>query len=543
MSQKRKVNGRTPISGCQNILRFFGRFAVEPVILVRVVILFFFGLLFSHLNPLGADDRVREYSRDLYNSLFGPSASTTTAGRFAVVLVTDGTLDEIDAAWPLPYGTHADILQAIIDRKPTALFIDIMFIDRRRRDATVGDLSDALNSANNVPIFLAALRKDDHLFVIPELAPDERKAERSVKLVPVDEVERRNEHVRYRLSYDEPGRDGAVLEFSSPALSLYRAACMNWEGTATSPDGCKDAHSAGEWNRPMEIEWPIGVPVQPNGTIVAESLAGQKCTKPIEGKFGRSLVFLLPRFLTRPFVPGEGSGEELLRQSCPAIPVVLAQNLLLHDRNDPSLAAAIEGKIVVYGLALAGGGDIVQPPHHLPLPGAFVHAVAAENLLRLGSSYYSTELRGSVFLSSERLEGLLELISHGLLYIFTFVALRRMKAIAASKGGTGSSSTANHGYPRGLLARTIFHIGQICPGNDVARARKTAQIQAVRISAWIFLVVSNLILALLWVAMEVNVMRIAPSNWIAIVSIIAAASPLIAPYVEPEKEDPEVVRH
>lgn len=514
--------------------------SIERAILIKVVLLICFGLLFGHLNPLNIDDRVREYSRDTYNEMFGPAVSETSADRLAVVLLTDGTLDEISGSWPLPYGIHADILQAIIDLKPAALFVDIMFIDERRRDETVGELADTLNSNPDVPIFMAALRKDEGLYVVPELAPVGRKPTSSNRLVPVDEVERRNEHVRYRLVYDEPGQDGPFPEFLSPAMALYRAACLRWEKSATRPPGCREAHWAGNWNRPLEIEWPIGVPVLSNGTIAAEALAGQKCVQPVEGKLHRFLLFFLPRFLTKWFVPGEGSGEEILRQSCPAIPVVLAENILRRERRDPDLAAAIEGKIVVYGLALAGGGDVVQPPHHPPLPGAFVHAAAAENLLRLGADYYSTIPRRLAFLSSDRLEGGLEIASHALLYFFTLAALGRMKAIAESKDDLSLRGATRLLNPLFLLARLIFIIRRKLIGDGDRFARKMAQIQAVRIFAWLILVFLNLALALLWVTVEVHCLRVTPSNWIAIVSIVAAASPLIAPYIEPHVDDVEV---
>src|SRR6202000_1235810 len=83
----------------------------------------------------------------------------------ALVLDTDETLREFNKAWPLPFATHAFILNQILDAGPKAIFVDIMFprLPRAGECSTDSQPPRAEPARRNIPIYFARGRAADRL--------------------------------------------------------------------------------------------------------------------------------------------------------------------------------------------------------------------------------------------------------------------------------------------------------------------------------------------------------------------------------------------
>lgn len=434
-----------------------------------------FLLIFA--DPLDIGTSMERHSRDLFNMLRAPAASETKAGEVAVVVVNDTTLRTLGKAWPLPYAVHADMISAILADKPRVLVIDILFIDPLRQDETIGLLADALTQAGDTRIILAAapLKHGNATLILPELMPHRLQTQGAV-------VEFGMPDATAESGAHSPYRLNSDSGPGSIAYEAYAQWCAS-EVTRPAPQRlCAAAPKAVNFNLPMEIFWPVGTTTTPD----TERLFGANCAGlPADWKI--RLLAVLTDF----------GRVDRLRQDCPPYTAILGQYLLRPAGREEALTKALADKAVFYGFSIAGNADAVGvPTMRDPLPGVFVHAAAFENLLRYGEDYLSPDSRSAAW-NENTIQFLLTALILGLAVLITRI--------------------------RDPIQWALGPLRQ-------------AEIECLH-SAFIILAALAIVVAA--IEIEFQLLRVAPSNWIALLTIAATAAATLDSTATPEIETKE----
>lgn len=347
----------------------------------------------------------------------------------------EGTSDLPVMSWPLSMSMHARLLDAILLYKPKAIFLDILFLDRR----------------------------DDDIEVLRDFLM--RNIERT-GWPDTDTAKKPGPHIYFARSADQPGtgvdhvirpdlydfdctRDPACQEKSAllqaylhqhlipvpkePEKGIIRSYAVEVELTTTegseaagaAPPGGDKTKSAGTsflpafalldrldiegaW-KPSEKRW--GGESWPNLEIVwatrphhinkrwmrCKCFDGDreclKYNKRNNGSAGHDETIsnsLVLRLLTAFFAPGA------LQQTCAPIATVPFQSLL-NWGVDPDIEAIVEDKVVFYGADITAAADLIYPPTHDRLAGVYMHAMAMDNLLTYGPDYLHRSGRSKEF--------------------------------------------------------------------------------------------------------------------------------------------------
>jgi hypothetical protein len=247
--------------------------------------------------------------------------------------------------------------------KPALLFVDLLF-RYHREDDHFTRTKDELDRTT-IPVFFAAASQ------LPPARPEvmDLVERHKIKLVSV-EVEGQPDSPRYPL-HDDP-RTGYV----PAALAMFRTIC------AIRPKfNCAHDDIPGKHPKQMEIAWGF-VPADYNCyrsqfTPGLENL----CEDLSSSWLGRT-----ERLLWEATYPGD------YRPTDP-MPVMYHATVATKDLLDNSnatqerISRLIQGKIVIYGVSLPLVKDPVYSPVHGSIDGAYIHAMALDNLLTFKTSY------------------------------------------------------------------------------------------------------------------------------------------------------------
>lgn len=315
------------------------------------------------------------------------------AQRPVVVLVTDETLRhpafELEASgWPPTFDLHAKVLRRILEEKPSLLFIDVLFRDKRGDEAALrGALEAYAKGGPPIPVLVAAGS------ACPPDAEDHgrRRAEQLVE--PFAER-------------TWPIAVPALLDGDDNASRQY----MLWQ-TSEPRSGCPTAALAMHWALQIGAAWAGSPVARPLGSAhlratVNGTAGGNPFLEPLEIFWGARRNATGPG---RPPAENDadgGSGDDTpsecgtylpaspfeaalvrlaghdLRQQCPYIETIHAEDLMVEPPG-----AMLRGRPVLYGLSFVGAEDVIFSPVHGRLPGVHQHAMALDNLLMLGTSY------------------------------------------------------------------------------------------------------------------------------------------------------------
>jgi CHASE2 domain-containing sensor protein len=419
-------------------------------------------------DPFEIGSRTQRHSRDVFNAIFGAqSATTPSVDDVAVVILNEESLQALELPWPLPYAVHADIIEAIHAYNPAAVIIDILFVDKLRRDPSLAELVNTVRTEGRAKSFLAAAPDlgPRGLAILSELNPTSWGPNSAhAELVSVDEVPPDFSHSPYLLLRAKAP--------DSAAFSVYRYLCAH--GAARNCDG---ELRRDDFAIPMDIQWPLGTPDHQIGCA----------SGPVA--WGSRLWAILWR----------AGSLDPLRQNCPPYRTVEAELLLqpADSKIESRLETALRGKVVFYGASVTGSADAVMVGHITPhLPGVFVHAAAFENLVRFGPSYLTDKPRIE-WATESRIElGLAAAMS-----LFVFVATRRVQINLADAAGVT-------GLPP--LARRMARVWVPC--------------------VFVFGLVTCLCLGAIYI--QYAVLSIAPSNWIALITMAGATIAVVEPAIK-----------
>lgn len=262
----------------------------------------------------------------------------------AVVINDTDDLPVLNATWPVSYAIHADVLQTIAEKKPMAIYVDILFADARE-DSSVHFLSKVICEIvdSGIPVYLASA---DPFAKGMGVREELRKCASIVSAktpVNMDDGVLRS----YDLSLHDAGK-----VIPSAALALY-AEYKQGDGQAS--------FSADQFEESMQIFWG-------------------KQTAPLNRKW---MTCNDPSMWASFF----GSYDDS-RSSCPYTPTLAVRHLLGEGKVvDEDIRYTLEGKLVIYGASITGAGDVVRTPAHYDLPGLYGHAMALDNLLTFDAKY------------------------------------------------------------------------------------------------------------------------------------------------------------
>lgn len=430
------------------------RLKVKPLrILVATFVAILSYMTIQQLDFLGMSSASDNYSDALYQQVYRAGAyerlrqqrhpyPMVPPRNIVVVELLQDDLDLYGETWPASYDFHAWVLLRIRDRSPSAVFVDIAFIDDRTEadgdgdqiqidgesgypfSGTSYDLGEELANYRNIdriPLYFAAT-PCFRPFFLPEdiLGP-----------APIQAV-------------DVPGgrfhRQGARYPLWNPQQKGHR--CKDDNETPEDSDNVGDTQARAETVERAQVRQPATEPrqeviVSPGGTIErltnevvrapkslpsaacalydAVSRAKDVCTpekikeldvdeivlhwstrsfktwrneKEVDQLNGRYACRKIPdtwvgRLLDLVFDFNKDRTFEFrspLRQICPPFRSYSVAEIL----ESGDIESDLKNAIVIYGQNLTGLEDRFTPPAHWPLNGVFFHAMATDNLLTYG---------------------------------------------------------------------------------------------------------------------------------------------------------------
>lgn len=363
---------------------------------------------FLAMDPLGVTTATNTVSNAIANRVAAPlygyapeepdaqyvALSTRSV---AVVLIDDRALDTLNVVYPLDYFYQLEMFSRILQFKPRAVFVDLLYSYDR---GGLGDMAQLLKEEadhQGAPMVFASANG-----TVPWAAAETSPA-----------ISERFRTAAARVLLDEPvyplwhevyiggaaETEGARPKVPGVALTMLQTACAetgSW-GARAGQAGCRDLdslESAVRADRPplalrygslSQEAW------QPQGDLVGfrgEAFAakakalddGCRHFPPDgEGRYQEALA----RFLgsLRPFRKGETP------LACAyTLTIPLEQLMDASDQSNRYLQEALANKIVFVGTAIVGAHDRV-PILDAHGPGVYAHAMATDNLLLFGEDY------------------------------------------------------------------------------------------------------------------------------------------------------------
>ncbi len=348
-----------------------GRFL--PRFLVRGIFYTLVGWYFLWINPFGISDRTDLATQEAIYRLIAPLYDSAARDDIVVVLLTEPAIRDLHRwrlfeanEWPVRYRDHAWLLSRILSLSPRSVFVDVYF----RRERTTDDSHprmvatlERLSARREVPLYFAGN------FPGEPLTPIQQKLA-AFATVTV------NGWDGYGRSY--PLR---IEDEYTTAWQLYAQACLDAAPLAschavvpTASLAPGDALSLYWGSRSAPTVFPEFRKADDDCRATPDDLAGVAVSM---------ITYLYHGLLGRP---------ERARATCAYHATLYANELIaVLKRGTPEqrarLRRAVEGRIVLYGLALEGLHDTVPTPVHGRLPGVYLHAMALDNLISLGHGY------------------------------------------------------------------------------------------------------------------------------------------------------------
>ena len=363
-----------------NILKKLRRYAANTV---RLLVLFFVLGFFYELDPFGLSELSEHQSEKLYQQwtvMLRPSPSE----RITVVMLSDTQLDAIGYPERDYYQLHGEVLERLLELEPKAVFMDLGFVDYRPGKTSHQELLQAVADYRDAgtPLFFSA-----------DVRYDLRSGECEWQELPKSMREELiTEGARPAFAAGGGvGRDKLTYPFAcmsrpkhateaSEEVLLYSAAplmcgdkCAGWLDDAVSVDALQNKLDA-----PLLIRWRLA------GQSASYSEGVFPCRNVYTGihsRFWHSLKF--PSLLDKKYL------NRYVEQSCPPQSSMSVTRLLYAQGDErQEVESLLKSSYVIYGAYLAFAEDVVDPPTHTLLPGAFHHAMALENLLSYEANYF-----------------------------------------------------------------------------------------------------------------------------------------------------------
>lgn len=296
--------------------------------------------------------------------------NSATSDRIVIVDIDAVSARRASEGWPFSYGHHARVLEQVRRQQPKALFVDIQF-ESDRRDPSLPRLLETLcrYKADGIPVFLAAGSESFGGTLRAEL-----EGLQTVDKQPCFE----KVSVGYEVSSDQvvwtyplQPKNGAV-EMRSAGLALAETLLNHPIQLSQQPSTMGLTWMAGGLdNGPLWVEEGYEESARPTHYCRASQLAD---------------LTLLPQIFRwgaydKPYCPRHAS---------------LLVDWITAPRSEAQrqeLVEALKDRVVLYGVSF-DPNDHVTSPMHGRIPGVYLHAQAADNLIQHGDAWRRPYLAG-----------------------------------------------------------------------------------------------------------------------------------------------------
>ena len=318
-------------------------------------------LFFLFLDPFDLDEGIGSKGREVFYKVAAFAYPEERSPKTVVVTFDDQYLRENAQAWPVSYAVHAGVIDTIVQNRPDAIFIDMVFLDQRDDETLDFFIGSLKRAAKETRIYLAAAPPG--LSKSPARAELEKVAAETPNIVFVSVDAGRSMGVghAYRVTPDAAGREPAAIRIFRDLNACGRV-CRAYPRTAE-----------------MDIWW--GAP----------RLNKFNCRLPGQDRVCRHLdANIFQRVLGMLTGAFQGVLPEEMKFVDP-VPVPYSPTISLTELLNGSAAATVRPRlrdaVVFYGGNLLLTGDIEETPVQGPLPGVHAHAMAYDNLVVLGGRY------------------------------------------------------------------------------------------------------------------------------------------------------------
>ncbi|MDX5372299.1 MAG: CHASE2 domain-containing protein [Pseudomonadaceae bacterium] len=302
-------------------------------------------------NPFGIRDAADKSTENWLLRMHAPFYPEQGQEEVVVVLIDDQALSDMRTSWPMRYAEQARLLRQLLGYQPKSLFIDLLYTQRRFDGGSTESLRRVLLSAREqgTPLILADYRDAAGR---SQLLPELRAAAQTAQ------VNWSGYGERYPLVLDATQGDPRT-----PALQLYQTACV-------APD-CPSAPFA----EPLLVRW---------GYWSDPAMAPYVDTRGCGMRGERGNWAQLASLLFRDGLRAQQDVDSVERpQPCPYTRTLYANQL-----RDPRVGEVLKGRHVLLGVSVRGIPDWVDSPVQGRLPGVYWHAMALDNLLTQGETYW-----------------------------------------------------------------------------------------------------------------------------------------------------------
>ncbi|MGZ8288177.1 MAG: CHASE2 domain-containing protein [Telluria sp.] len=423
--------------------------------------------------------------------VWGPALTasypTTGSEQVTVLLLDDEDLDKYAEVWPAPLGFHKRRMAELLKYRPKAIFFDFLFLDDRNDPDLDAFIDTACRArAAGTPVFIGSFGHAGRAPSRTEKAMLERRVESGAGSVPCIEPAYMN------LMID--GYDQSVWEY---ALELNSAGSPSRPSPAARLYNVDHRAAAAPPETPMAVVW--GTRVHPvNLSWMNNDLNPRGPGAPCASTW----------HITR-MSPVTKAGAPI----CPYSRTLPVRALKANSGVDADdMRQAVSGKYIIYGTALQSSGDTIVSPYHGRVPGAYVHAMALDNLL----SFEGKPKIGGDFLQPPASRATL----------FTLIAVLAISAFIAAKSAFGerllyrgplAARWLQPKPPRNLIPWCRWGSALACSGLSAVR----------RMAAWLLarfpLALAGLLLVAALILLSYFGMDLGPLVWIEYVLFPLAA--------------------
>lgn len=357
---------------------------------------FIVALVGVSMDVLTAGSPVSTMFRHLAARMYAPfdgyfysrgAAGQALSRRLLVVDLGQQTLARYRTTWPLSYGQHARLLERIRLGRPKAVFVDFQF-QAQREDPSLPQLLSVLCAfkADGIPVFMAAGSDAGEGLLRPELEQlRDTQGEPCFRKVAVDYAPDEADRIAWRYPLVSEVGGQAMPSAALAMAQVLRGHAIEVESGEAEMGlvwGSGDAVQGPAWQRATGIGAEGG-----DASGHADSGdSGERYCRPLRWQDQLPL---------QGFFAGWLGLHQDLRPACPMHQSIEAASLTAPKtaEQDGAQRALLEDRAVFYGGSFEAG-DFVGSPLHGDIPGVYLHAQAADNLLHFGDEWLHPELGG-----------------------------------------------------------------------------------------------------------------------------------------------------
>lgn len=360
--------------------------AERPLSLAIASVLMALGVVFVNwLDVLGVGQYTRQHTLRLFhigNSTMLPAGENSVDGDIVIVLLVDDDLGNkrypASETWPVGYGYHAAVLHALAIGKPSSIFVDIAFVEKRKSDSDGFDeLSDTvygIRQLDGIDLYFAA-----SAFI----------ADRNIYTDKKDEIYR---GLHSGLSLGGKGAIPVAINAGIPADSYTSyLSCQELKEGPPLPSAAVAIAWGADVCRPSKDKTSGGKALPDRLNLLWKLTdCGDGGWNSLLSTLGIPELLIIADFVWNLVTSIDRSNVQRhgvvspFSERCPPFPTYRVGDVLsIYDSNvevERQLRTLLQGKTVMYGMELALAEDHISPPTMGQVPGVYLHAMALRNL-------------------------------------------------------------------------------------------------------------------------------------------------------------------